>query len=209
VVTELTDVVFDGEKTVMKGVLAEGEAIYGGGERLDVANKRGTAFTLYTCDGWNNSSTTYVVIPVFLTTRGGGMYINRNEAAKVDFGKAKENEWSYLLQRGNLDCYFYPTGDMKDTLRGYMDLAGHPYMPTPWMQGMHICRYGPDFWRFEADKFLPSIEAFPDWEKLLVAKDNKFVDYRTPAGYEPYVELSEERKKTVDRFYLYNEEKKT
>ncbi len=209
VISEITDVVIDGQKTWMKGTLAEGEAIYGGGERLDVANKRGTAFDLYTCDGWNNSSTTYVVLPVFLTTRGGGMYINRNESAKVDFGKEKEDTWTYLLRKGDMDCYFYPTGNMKDTLRGYMDLAGHPFMPTPWMQGMHICRYGPDFWRFEADKFLPSIEAFPDWEKLLVAKDNKFIDFRTPADYEPYVELSAERKKTVDRFYLYNEEKKT
>ena len=205
-VTEIRDVVIDGTNTVMKGVLAEGEAIYGGGERLDVANKRGTAFDLYTCDGWNNSSTTYVVIPVFLTTRGGGMYFNRNESAKVDFGMAKENEWSYLLRKGDMDCYFYPTGDMKDTLRGYMDLAGHPYMPTPWMQGMHICRYGPDFWRFEADKFLDAIEMFPDWEKLYVAKDNKFVDFRTPAEYVSYTSLSDEQKKIIDRFYLLNEE---
>ena len=206
VITELTDFVTDGEKTVMKGTLLDGEAIYGGGERLDVANKRGTSFTLYTCDGWNNSTTTYVVIPVFLTTRGGGMYINRNESATVDFGKAKSDEWTYLLRKGNMDCYFYPTGDMKDTLRGYVELAGHPYMPTPWMQGMHICRYGPDFWRFDADKFLDAIEKFPDWEKLFVAKDNVFLDFRTPADYEPYCGLDEERKKTVDRFYLYNAE---
>ena len=94
VITELIDFVQNGERLTMKGTLVENEAIYGGGERLDVANKRGTAFDLFTCDGWNNSATTYVVLPVFLTTRGGGMFINRNESAKVDFGKEKADEWA-------------------------------------------------------------------------------------------------------------------
>ncbi|MBQ8310068.1 MAG: hypothetical protein IJX80_03535, partial [Clostridia bacterium] len=206
VISELTDVAYnEKDRLVMKGTLVENEAIYGGGERLDVANKRGTAFDLFTCDGWNNSATTYVVIPVFLTTRGGGMFFNRNESAWVDFGKEEADAWMYMLRSGDLDCYFYPTGNMADVLLGYTELTGHAYMPTPWMQGMHICRYSPDFWKFEADKSCDSIESFSDWEKLFVAKDNKYIDYRTPAAYALYTQLSDEQKKTVDRFYLYNE----
>ena len=72
---------------------------------------------MFTCDGWNNSSTTYMAIPAFLTTRGGGMFINRNEYAIADFGKEKANEWSYTLYGGSMDCYFYPTGNMTDVLR--------------------------------------------------------------------------------------------
>ena len=205
VVSEVTSVAYENGALFMRGALAEGEAIYGGGERLDVANKRGTAFDLYTCDGWNNSSTTYVVIPVFLTTRGGGMYINRNESAVVDFGKEKVDAWFYKMVGGDMDCYFYPTGSMKDALRGYTGLTGHAYMPTPWMQNMHICRYSPDFWRFDEDKFLSSIEMFPDWEKLFVAGDDAFVDFRGLKEAIPYTSLSDEQKKGIDRFYLYNE----
>jgi alpha-D-xyloside xylohydrolase len=156
VITEVTSIAYEGQSLVMRGALAEGEAIYGGGERLDVANKRGTAFDLYTCDGWNNSATTYVVVPTFMTTLGGGMYINRNEVAVVDFGKEKADAWFYKMLGGSMDCYFYPTGNMADVLRGYTELTGHAYMPAPWMQDMHVCRYGPDFWKFEEDKFVES-----------------------------------------------------
>jgi len=208
VITELTGFAQNGEALSMKGTLSPNEAIYGGGERLDVANKRGTAFDLHTCDGWNNSATTYVVLPVFLTTRGGGLYMNRNESAFVDFGKEKADEWVYTLRYGDLDCYFYPTGDMADTLLGYTELTGHSYMPTPWMQGMHICRYSPDNWRCEGDKFRDSIEAFGDWEKLFVAKDNKFIDNNTPAEYVAYTAIDDAAKAEANRFFLYDEASK-
>ena len=219
VVTEITDISLVGNETVMKGALTPGEAIYGGGERLDVANKRGTAFALFTCDGWNNSSTTYVVVPTFLTTRGGGMFINRNEYATVDFGKEKENEWKYTLVGGNLDCYFYPTGNMADALRGYTELSGHAFMPAPWMQGMHICRYGPDNRNFELDLCKERVEDFPDWEKLYVVADGKYVDVTVHnmgdalstvinggESYVSYLLLSDAEKARIDRFYLYNAE---
>ena len=219
VITELTDIYLDGNETVMRGVLAEGEAIYGGGERLDVANRRGTSMYLFTCDGWNNSSTTYMAIPAFLTTRGGGMFINRNEYAVADFGKEKEAEWKYTLRGGSLDCYFYPTGNMTDVLRGYTELSGHAYMPTPWMQGMHICRYGPDNRNFDKDYCVDKIEDFADWEKLYVVADGKYVDVtvhnmgdalstviNSGESYLLYTELSEEEKGKIDRFYLYNAE---
>ncbi len=219
-VTELTDVFVDGNDTVMKGTLAEGEAIYGGGERLDVANKRGTAVKLFTCDGWNNSSTTYVAIPLFLTTRGGGMFINRNEYAIADFGKEKATEWKYTLTGGNMDCYFYPTGNMADALRGYTELSGHAFMPAPWMQGMHICRYGPDNRNFDKDLCVDRVEEFPDWEKLFVVADGKYVDVtvhnmgdalstvvNSGESYVRYADLDDAEKARIDRFYLYNEER--
>ena len=220
VVSEITSVAYDDKNTVvMTGMLAEGEAIYGGGERLDVDNKRGTAFNLFTCDGWNNSATTYVVIPLFLTTRGGGMFFNRNEFSRVDFGKASENVWSYELQYADIDCYFYPTGNMADALRGYTELAGHASMPSSWMHGMHICRYGPDNWNFDRDMTIASVEEIPDWEKLYVVADGKYTDIvvhnlgdaltgvvNGGESYVLYKDIKDEAKPWVDRFYLYNEE---
>ena len=179
VITELTDIAYVGKRTIVKGTLESGEAIYGGGERLDALNKRGSAFELRTCDGWNNSSTTYVVIPTFLTTRGGGMFFNRNEAANVDFGKEVENEWFYSVRESEIDCYFYPTGSMADVLKGYTELAGHAYMPTPWMQGMHLCRYTPDFCWFEKDYKYESLEAVENWQDLFVASGKEYVSVTT------------------------------
>ena len=220
IIHELTAFSYDENGALlMKGRLEENEAIYGGGERLDVTNKRGTAFNLFTCDGWNNSTTTYVVIPLFLTTRGGGMFINRNEYARVDFGESVGDEWTYTLQYGDLDCYFYPTGDMANALLGYTELAGHAQIPASWMHGMHICRYGPDNWNFDKDRTYASVEEIPDWEKLFVVADGNYVDIVVQnlgdaltgvinggESYVPYKDVKEEAKKLIDRFYLWNEE---
>ena len=219
-ISAITDVCYeDANMAIVTGTLAEGEAIYGGGERLDVVNKRGTAFHLFTCDGWNNSSTTYVVIPLFLTTRGGGMFFNRNEFAKVDFGKTVANEWTYAVQYADIDCYFYPTGNMADALRGYTELAGHATMPSAWMHGMHICRYGPDNWNFDQDKTIASVEEIPEWEELYVVADGKYTDIvvhnlgdaltgvvNGGESYVLYKDIPDEAKAQIDRFYLYNAE---
>ena len=171
--TDITGITCDGENMTLQGKLEENEGVYGGGERLDVVNKRGTRIELYTCDGWNNSSTTYVAIPLFFTTRGGGMFINRYEPGFADFGAADASAWSYIVQAPILDCYFYATGDPADVLGGYTELSGHAYMPTPWMQGMHICRYWPDQWIFDKDLSYATVQDLPNWESLYipVAKD--------------------------------------
>lgn len=145
----VTSIAADGEKVVLKGGLQASEAIYGGGERFDTVNKRGTAFTLYTADGWNSASSTYVAIPLFATSRGAGMFINRYETMAVDFGKTTSDEWCVSLTNDLMDCYFYATGKISDVLLGYTDLSGHSTLPEEWAQGELICRYGPDLTSLE------------------------------------------------------------
>ncbi|MBQ9784698.1 MAG: glycoside hydrolase family 31 protein [Clostridia bacterium] len=192
-VSEVTGVVADGNKLIMKGALAAGEAIYGGGERFDVINKRGTAMALESCDGWNNSGTTYVVQPLFLTTRGGGMFFNRYESANADFGKENENEWFYLIRSKILDVYFYPTS-LADALQSCTDFTGHALMPTPWMQGMQICRYGPDYYCFDKTRKFTDLTTVPEYNDLytVVGKDN----------YVKLSDLSDEEKAAANRFYV-------
>jgi len=148
-VVELTALSFANEIWNVCGGLQPGEAIYGGGERFDVVNKRGTAFPLYICDGWNRADTSYMAIPLFLTSRGGGVFVNRFERINVDFGAAVSDTWSMSLTNDVLDCYFYADGSMKSPLVGYTALSGHAYLPPEWAQGVIICRYAPDMRTFE------------------------------------------------------------
>ena len=134
---------------ILKGVLEEGEAVYGGGERFDVVNQRGKAFWLYTRDGWNKADSTYMAIPLFVTTRGAGMFVNRYENMAVDFGKEISDEWKITLNNDLMDCYFYATGKMSDALLGYTEISGHSSLPEEWGQGELICRYSPDLSSFE------------------------------------------------------------
>ncbi len=173
-ITELINSEFADGKLTLTGSLRDGEAIYGGGERFDAVNKRGNAFELYTSDGWNDVKTTYVVQPLFLTSRGGGMFFNRYEQSVADFGSSTENEWSYTHRGELLDCYFFPTGDVNSAITACTELTGHALMPTPWMQGVQICRYAPDFRSLDVDIRYPDFDAIPDKETLYIGDDDEY-----------------------------------
>ncbi len=193
----ITGASVNGAKTVITGALSEGEAIYGGGERFDVVNKRGTVMDLYSCDGWNNSGTTYVVQPFFLTTLGGGMLFNRYESAVVDFGKEKADEWVYSVRSPLLDVYFYPTDDLASPLQAVTDLTGHALMPTPWMQGMQICRYWPDFWCFDKDRFFDDLSTVAEYDQLAVQNGEDYILLST---------LDDAAKAEARRFFILNKD---
>ena len=61
--------------------------VYGGGERFDETNKRGKNISLYISDSYDAKgySGSYVAIPLFSTSRGGGMFINRYETMSISF----------------------------------------------------------------------------------------------------------------------------
>ncbi len=151
-VAYVNDIEADGSKVTLSGALAENEAIYGGGERLDTVNKRGTTMDLYTCDGWNNDKTSYVAIPLFTTTRGAGIFINRYERIIADFGDANANEWSIKLENEIMDFYIYASDDMKDAIEGYTKLSGAAAVPEEWAYGVMLCRYSSDLTSFENDQ---------------------------------------------------------
>ena len=173
-VCEILSVTISEGRIRIVGRLADDEAIFGGGERLDRVNKRGTTVPIYTCDGWNNSSTSYMVIPLFLTTRGGGVYFDSYRTASMDVGETTSDEWVYTHEGDSLDCYFYTTGNMADALRGYTELAGHAYMPTPWMQGVHATRYAMDY-LFDKDLGVESYRDIPELETYFVKLGDKYI----------------------------------
>ena len=132
----------------LTGGMNETDAVYGGGERFDETNKRGKNISLYISDsydakGYNGS---YVAIPLFSTSRGGGMFINRYETMSVSFPeKGVAGNWELTIDNDMVDCYFYATCDISDVLQAYTDMTGHASLPEEWAQGYLVCRYAPDF----------------------------------------------------------------
>lgn len=137
----------NGDVTVTGGMNAT-DAVFGGGERFDKANNRGKTMHLYTSDSYDtkNGQGTYVVVPLFSTSRGGGMFINRYEPMEMSFPKKDEaGDWTLTIGTAFLDCYFYATGNIADVLQAYTDLTGHATLPEEWAQGYLVCRFQPDF----------------------------------------------------------------
>ncbi|MBQ9773146.1 MAG: glycoside hydrolase family 31 protein [Clostridia bacterium] len=179
VMSEVSEIVCDGNTVQMKGSLTERECVYGGGQRFDAVNRRGTSMVLYSYDGYNtdNGKATYMPIPLFMTSRGGGIYVNRFERMNVDFGEAAENVWAVDLKHDVLDCYFYATGSFADILSAYTVLTGPAvHEPSDWMQGYLICRYGPDNHSFDKDiPIYESIMEIPEREKLYLTDTNDYL----------------------------------
>lgn len=142
-VTEVLAVVSDGKSVRLSGRLLDAEAVYGGGERLDRLNQRGRKMDLWICDGYNDSSATYLVIPFFVTTRGGGVFVNQYERLTADFGADEPNVWSVTAPRTDLNAYFYAKDTIAEAVAAQVALSGRPYAPPEWSRGPIICRYTP------------------------------------------------------------------
>ena len=129
----------------LTGKMNATEAVYGGGERFDDANKRGKEMNLYISDAYDASGS-YVAIPLFSTSRGGGLFVNRYEPMSIAFPeKNTAGNWSLTISSKTVDCYFYATGNISDVLEAYVDMTGHASLPEEWAQGYLVCRYAPDF----------------------------------------------------------------
>ncbi len=144
----------DKGEVILTGKMNATDAVYGGGERFDDSNNRGKTMNLYTSDSYDtkNGDGTYVVVPLFSTSRGGGMFINRYEPMTVSFPeKGREGQWSLTIGTRFLDCYFFATGNIADVLRAYTDMTGHATLPEEWAQGYIVCRFQPDFTTLEGE----------------------------------------------------------
>ncbi len=173
--SELTAVTNNDGKLELAGTLNEGDGVFGGGQRFDVCNRRGTSLRLFSYDAYNtdHGRGTYMPIPLFYTTSGGGMFFNHYERMNITFGDLSDNTWKLEIQKDELDAYFYTEGSYAALLKSYSDLTGYAVStPTEWMQGVLICRYNPDFCALEAQKFVfDSYDEIPGIAKTFL--DNK------------------------------------
>ena len=135
--------------SVLAGSLAEAEAVYGLGERLDRLNKRGQRVSLFSSDGYDDSTTTYMAVPLFSTTRGGGVFVNAYEPIVADMGATSASEWAMEIDKASIDAYVIATDRMRDVPARYMALTGRPAAHDAWHFGSVICRQRPDFSQME------------------------------------------------------------
>ncbi len=140
-----------GEELSLGGPLSPGVGVFGGGERLDEINQRGRVLSLYSSDGYNKSSTTYTVVPLFTTSEGLGLFADAYEEMEADFGGSDPARWRMTVKSRHLHLYV-TVGGFAASLGGYTHLSGHAYPPSEWMHGVMICRSARDLSSFEVDR---------------------------------------------------------
>jgi alpha-D-xyloside xylohydrolase len=127
---------------VLGGELAAGEALYGGGERFNQANQRGKRLDIKSLDFWaQTEGNSYVAIPLVLSSRGYGLFLNRYEHSILDLGAENPDRWFFIQEQAPLDLYIFLCGDPREILKEYSALTGHAPAPPSWLFGIQVCRH--------------------------------------------------------------------
>jgi len=145
VITRIS-VVWKGTVTV-HGSYQPSERIYGTGERFNRVNQRGQSLKLYARDEWAQwKGNSYTPIPVFLSSLGYGLFMNRWEFQEVELDSRFDGSWDICVkQDAPIDLYVFASDNPADTLYGYSAISGFAPEPAPWAYGTQVCRFWPDF----------------------------------------------------------------
>ncbi|MBQ8415720.1 MAG: glycoside hydrolase family 31 protein [Clostridia bacterium] len=122
--------------------LTEGEEIFGTGTRFNKANQRGSVLDIYTKACWDSANGSNVAIPLFTSSTGAGVFVNRYEHMVADIGKADANVLRIDMTDavGVVDCYVFATDKVAEALNAYAFVSGYVDQPEDWTYGMLVCR---------------------------------------------------------------------
>ena len=123
-------------------ILAQGEEIFGLGEKGGRLSRTGQTFKM-----WNSDKPCYCIsedplyksIPFFLSNRGYGIFFDNSYKTVFDFGDRKQNCYSFSAPGGEMEYYIIVGKEYKDIITKYADLTGHPVMPPKWALGFSQC----------------------------------------------------------------------
>ncbi len=125
--------------------LANGEKIFGGGERALPLNRRGYKFPLYN-NPWygysNGADALNFSVPFFTSSNGYALFFDNPSKGYVDIGKTKRNRFDAGFSSGELNVYVIFGNDYKEILSSYFKLTGTQPLPPRWAMGNFMSRFG-------------------------------------------------------------------
>lgn len=118
--------------------LAPGEKIYGFGERFTNFVKNGQVIETWNEDGGTSSSIAYKSIPLYLTNRGYGVFVNHTGCVSFEAASEKVNYVGFSIEDESMEYIFMYGPDLHDVLKTYTDLSGKPALPPAWSFGLWL-----------------------------------------------------------------------
>jgi alpha-glucosidase (family GH31 glycosyl hydrolase) len=82
-----------------------------------------------------------MVLPVFYSTQGYGIFIDNSWPASFDMGSSKPDGWTYQADGGDLDVYVF-IGTLPNMVRQFTELTGRPALLPRWALGSLQSRFG-------------------------------------------------------------------
>ncbi len=128
------------EDAYMRGQLdlTVGELIYGLGERFGAFVKNGQSVDVYNEDGGTSTEQSYKNIPLYLSNRGYGVFVNHSERVSFEVGSDMVSKVGFSVEGESIEYFIIDGPTMKDVLRRYTDMTGKPALPAAWTFGLWL-----------------------------------------------------------------------
>jgi len=130
--------------------IADDEIIIGGGEQYGWWNHNGHIVINDTDDAYQTTSgNTYIPVPVFLSSRGYGLFLNSYQKARFDFGKSGAGKTFFENPGKEIDYYLFFNDDPAAIIEEQSALVGRSYMVPRWTLEPWISRRTWLGWRYD------------------------------------------------------------
>src|ERR1035438_1275850 len=137
--------------------LADGEALWGFGERFDALNMRGRTMESWVVDAWGGGSRSYICTPFLISSKGYGLFVNCTGKVRFDCGATSANELRIEVPESGLDVFEFK-GTPREILAAYTKLVGRPRPVPDWVFEPWISRNS-YLSEYEIDRVVDKMEA--------------------------------------------------
>ncbi|MGD8167940.1 alpha-xylosidase [Herbiconiux sp. P16] len=117
--------------------LGVGELVYGLGERFGPVVKNGQSVEIWNADGGTSSDQSYKSVPLYLSNRGYGVFVNHPGHVSFELGSEAVERAQFSVPGESLE-YFVIAGDPKQVLDRYTRLTGRPAVVPAWSYGLWL-----------------------------------------------------------------------
>jgi alpha-D-xyloside xylohydrolase len=118
--------------------LSVGELVYGLGERFTPFVKNGQTVEVWNEDGGTSTEQSYKNIPLYITNKGYGVFVNHPEKVSFEVGSEKVTKVQFSVPGESLDYFIIGGNSMKEVLENYTTLTGKPALPPAWSFGLWL-----------------------------------------------------------------------
>ena len=174
------------ETNVVRIQLADGEMLWGFGERFDTWNQRGQVVETWARDtAQAGRSSSYFAVPFFISSAGYGLFVNCTGKIRFDCGATIPGELRIEVPESGVELIvFY--GPPREILSFYTGLVGCPRQPPDWVfapwlsRNSYLSAHDVDnvIKKMEAHKLKAGVVVLEAWARSL--QDFHFEEHRYP-----------------------------
>ena len=112
--------------------------ISGLGERFTEFVKNGQQVDMWNEDGGTASQRAYKNIPLYLSSKGYGVFVNDPGDVSFEVGSEKVGAVGFSVKGESMTYTLFYGPDLKDVLRTYTGMTGRPALPPAWSFGLWL-----------------------------------------------------------------------